>query len=241
MSKTVKDPNAPLTADEQRQLDELKKRAKEAGIRSREEALEAAKKEAVSAEEQTHGLQSAIFSTVKSNPFMGSVLQCMNITYSHMLPTAGVMFNSEVKRWDLLINPHFFCRKLDGKQRKAVLLHELYHITHKHPLRIPFMKLSVHKRQLMNIGMDMAINQYIQDLPDGCSECSNRKPGEHLACSNELCPGSGIFLKDFFDVDKKTGKQTTWNAKQPAEYYYEKMMERFQDPDPQDQKQRERI
>lgn len=227
--------NADMTDQEKKQLDRLKKRAKEAGIRSREEALEAAKKETVSAEEQKQGLQTAIFSTTKTNPFMGSVLQCMNITYTHMLPTAGVMFNAELKRWDLMINPHFFCRKMNDKQRKAVLLHELYHITHKHPLRIPFMKLSSHKRQLMNIAMDMAINQYIKDLPDGCSQCPPRKPGEHGGqCDNEDCCGSGIFIKDFFDTDKKTGKQTQWPSRATSEDYYEKLMERFEDPDPQD-------
>ena len=230
-----KDPNAELTDKEKKQLENLKKKAKAAGIRSKEEALEAAKKELVSAAEQKQGLQTAIFSTTKTNPFMGSVLQCMNITYTHMLPTAGVMFNAELKRWDLMINPYFFCRKLNDKQRKAVLLHELYHITHKHPLRVPFMKLSSHKRQLMNIAMDMAINQFIKDLPDGCSQCPPRKPGEHGGqCDNEDCCGSGIFIKDFFDTDKKTGKQTAWPTRAPAETYYEKLMERFKDPDPQD-------
>lgn len=238
--KALDDANADLSEQEQKQLEELKKRAKEAGIRSREEALEAAKKEQVGADEQKQGLQTAIFSTTKTNPFMGSVLQCMNITYSHILPTAGVMFNAELKRWDLLINPYFYCRKLNDKQRKAVLLHELYHITHKHPLRVPFMKLSSHKRQLMNIAMDMAINQYIKDLPDGCPQCPPRKPGEFGGqCDNPDCCGSGIFLKDFFDVDKKTGNQTPWPAKAPAEEYYERLLTRFKDPDPQDQNNQE--
>ena len=158
-------------------------------------------------------LQTAIFNTTKTHPFMGSILQCMNIMYSHALPTAGVMFNNDVKRWDLLINPKFFCKDQDDKSRKAILLHELYHITHKHPLRVPFMKLSHHKRQLMNVAMDMAINQFIKDLPK-----------------------EGIHLKDYFDVDEKTGKQTPWQANATAEYYYEKLLERFDDPD-EDQQQ----
>ena len=228
--------NDDLSKQEAKQLEELQKRAKAAGIRSRSEALEASKTEQVSAEEQKQGLQTAIFSTTKTNPFMGSVLQCMNITYSHMLPTAGVMFNAEIKRWDLLINPHFFCRKMNDKQRKAVLLHELYHITHKHPLRIPFMNLSAHKRQLMNIAMDMSINQYIKDIPDGCPQCPPRNPGEAGApCPNELCCGGGIHIKDYFDTEKKTGKQVPWDARRECEYYFEKLMTRFVDPDPQDQ------
>lgn len=231
-SKVSKD----ITEEEQKALDRIKKRAKEAGIRSNEEALIAAKKEEVSAAEQKQGLQTAIFSTTKSSPFMGSVLQCMNITYTHVLPTAGVMFNSELKRWDLLINPFFFCKKQNDKSRKAILLHELFHITHKHPMRVPFMKLSSHKRNLMNMAMDLSINQFIKDLPDGCPQCPPRKPGEPAGqCDNELCCGGALFIKDFFDTDKKTGKVTPWPVRATAETYYEKLMERFKDPDPNDE------
>lgn len=213
-----------------KQLDELKKRSGGGGLRSNKEALEAAQKEAVSPAEMKQCLQTCIYETTKSHPFMGAILQIMNISFSHQLPTAGVMFNSEVKRWDLILNPYFFCKKLDKKQRKAVLLHELYHITHKHPLRIPFIKLSIHKRQLMNIAMDMSINQFIKDLPDGCSQCPPKNSGQQ--CQNPDCCGSGIFLKDFYDTDEKTGKQTPWQDRREAEYYYSKLLERFDDPDP---------
>ena len=226
-----------MTEEEKKAAEEkrkkLEKLAKDAGLRSNKEALEAVKKEMVPAEEQSQCLATAIFHVVKLNTFMGSVLQCMNITYTHVLPTAGVMFNSEVKRWDLLINPYFFCRKLNKEHREAVLLHELYHITHKHPLRVPFLNLSTHKRQLMNIAMDMAINQFIKNLPDGCPQCPPRESYE--PCKNPDCCSRGIFLKDFFDVDEKTGKQIPWDAKREAEYYYEKLLERFDDPDPNDQ------
>ena len=213
----------------------LEKLAKDAGLRSNEEALKALEKELVPAEEQSQCLATAIFHIVKLNPFMGSILQCMNITYTHILPTAGVMFNPEIKRWDLLINPHFFCRKLDKLHREAVLLHELYHITHKHPLRVPFMNLSTHKRQLMNIAMDMAINQFIKNLPDGCPQCP--PPEAYKPYSNPNCCGRGIFLRDFYDKDPKTGKNVNWDAKREAEYYYEKLLERFDDPDPNDENQ----
>jgi len=234
------DPNAAVEpvltpeqeAEKQAKLDELKKKSG-GGFRSTAEALAAAQKEAVSVEEMKQCLQTAIYDITKSHPFMGSILQIMNISFTHMLPTAGVAFNAEVKRWDLLINPHFFCKKMNTAQRRAVLLHELYHITHKHPLRIPFIKLSTHKRQIMNIAMDMSINQYIKDLPDGCPNCP--PPGQPGKCENELCCGRGIFLRDFYDVDEKTGKNVTWQDKREAEFYYSKLLERFDDPDPQDQ------
>lgn len=221
----------PDDVDAQAKLDELKKRSG-GGLRTIAEALEAAKKETVSVEEMKSSLQTSIYEITKSHPFMGSILQIMNISFTHMLPTAGVMFNAEVKRWDLLINPNFFCKRLNTGHRRAVMLHELYHITHKHPLRIPFIKLSVHKRQIMNIAMDMSINQYIKDLPDGCPNCPPpENPGK---CENPNCCGRGIMLRDFYDIDEKTGKHVQWQDKREAEFYYSKLLERFDDPDPQD-------
>ena len=218
-------------AEKQAKLDELKKKSG-GGLRSTAEALAAAVKEQVSAEEMKQCLQTSIYEITKSHPFMGAILQIMNINMTHQIPTCGVMFNAEIKRWELLINPHFFCKKMNTNHRRAIMLHELYHITHKHPLRIPFIKLSVHKRQIMNIAMDMSINQYIKDLPDGCPNCP--PPGQPGKCENALCCGRGIFLRDFYDVDEKTGKNVPWLDKRESEYYYSKLLERFDDPDPQD-------
>jgi predicted metal-dependent peptidase len=144
------------------------------------------------------------------------------------------MFNTDAKRWDMLINPYFFCKKLDLLQQKAILLHELSHITHKHPLRVPFMKLAARKRQLMNIAMDMAINQFIKNLPAGCPECPPPDSGKR--CENDLCPGRAIFVEDFQDTDEKTGKKIDWPKNATAEAYYEKLLRRFQDPDQDDKK-----
>lgn len=215
--------------DTEKQLGDLKKKVG-GGLRSREEMLKLAKTEAVPAEKMKSDLQTTIYNTTKTHPFLGSILQIMNISYTHALPTAGVMFNAEIKRWELMINPKFFCVNLNDPQRKAVLLHELYHITHKHPLRIPFLKLSIHKRQLMNIAMDMAINQYIKDIPDGCASCP--PPGVPLPCTNENCCGRGIHLRDFFDYDEKTKKNVQWADRRECEYYYDKLLNRFDDPDP---------
>lgn len=99
-------------------------------------------KEFVTVEEKSQCLATAIYETSKTYPFIGSVLQCLTIQYAHTLPTAGIMFNTDAKRWDMLVNPYFFCKKLNAAQRKAVLVHELSHITHKHPMRVPFLKIS---------------------------------------------------------------------------------------------------
>jgi predicted metal-dependent peptidase len=186
-------------------------------------------KEFVPVELKSRALASAIYECSKTHPFMGSVLQCLTIQYGHQIPTAGIMFNTDAKRWDMIVNPYFFCKKLNLLSQKAVLLHELSHITHKHPLRVPFLKLSSRKRQLMNIAMDMAINQFIKNLPTGCPQCP--PPEQHKACTNDLCPGRAIFVEDFYDVDEKTGKRTDWPKNATAETYYEKLIQRFKDPD----------
>jgi len=188
--------------------------------------------EFVPVELKSRALASAIYECGKTHPFMGSVLQCLTISFGHVIPTAGIMFNTDAKRWDMIINPYFFCRKLNLLSQKAVLLHELSHITHKHPLRVPFLKLSSRKRQLMNIAMDMAINQFIKNLPQGCPQCP--PPEQNKPCPNDLCPGRAIFVEDFHDVDEKTGKKTDWPKNATAEAYYEKLLSRFKDPDKDD-------
>jgi predicted metal-dependent peptidase len=159
-------------------------------------------------------------------------MQCLTISYGHSIPTAGIMFNTDAKRWDMIINPYFFCKKLNLLQQKAVLLHELSHITHKHPLRVPFLKISARKRMLMNIAADMAINQFIKNLPQGCPQCP--KPEERKPCENDLCPGKGIFVEDYNDIDEKTKKTIPWERNRTMEHYYEKLLTRFDDPDNND-------
>lgn len=185
--------------------------------------------EFVSVEERKQCLATAIFHCSKSYAFIGSILQCLNMTYSHQLPTAGIMFNTDAKRWELLINPYFFCKRLNPQQREAVFIHEISHITHKHPIRVPFLKISARKRQLMNIAADMAINQYIKNLPNGCQSCP--PPEAKQPCTNPTCPGKCIMVEDYYDIDAKTGTRIPWPRNLTMEAYYEKLLTKFEDPD----------
>ena len=189
-------------------------------------------KEFVSVELKSQALATVIYECcTKTHQFMGAVLQSLTINYSHQLPTAGILFNTDAKHWEMLINPYFFCKKLNAEQRKAVLLHELSHILHKHPLRVPFLKIAPRKRVLMNIAADMAINQFIKNIPDGCPQCTPYDPDNPVKCPNEMCPGRGIFLRDFYDIDEKTKARIPWKANQTMEHYYEKLLTRFEDPE----------
>lgn len=185
--------------------------------------------EYVDADTQAQCLQTALYKTYKDQPFVGAILQCLNIMYSHMVPTAGVAFNNESKRWDMYINPFFYCKKLDANERVGVLVHEISHVLHKHPLRVPFIKLSPYKRTLMNIAADMAINQYIKHLPKGCPKCP--PPEKEAPCPNKMCPGKGIFVEDFYQEDEKTKKKIPFKHNMTMEYYYEELLKKFDDPD----------
>lgn len=187
------------------------------------------KEQEVSAEVMKQCLNTGIYDVSKTHVFISGVLQCLNISYSHMLDTAGVSFNSDLKRWDLFINPHFFCMKLNQPQRKAILLHEVAHITNRHPFRVPFLKIHKNKRTLMNIGADMAINCYIKDLPAGCPQCpplEAQQAGQ--PCPNKLCPGHCIDINNYYDLDDK-GNKVPWKPLMTMEYYYEKLIEKFKD------------
>jgi predicted metal-dependent peptidase len=192
------------------------------------------KKEFVDSQERKSALESSIFHITRVNGFLGSTLQMLNIQYNHLLPTAGIMFNNELKRWDMHINPYYFCKKLNHKQRQAVLFHEIMHILHKHPLRVAFTRMPPRKRHIMNIAMDMAINQFIKDLPAGCNQCPPPAERTMKPCPNEMCPGHAIFVDDFYDQDK-AGKKTPWPHNQTAEQYYERLILRFEEPDDEEE------
>jgi len=184
--------------------------------------------------EQNQALQTALFALSKTHAFFAGILESLDITYSNQLPTAGIAFDSNGKKWNLLINPVFFCKKLgegeEGvKARISILLHELYHITHKHLTRAMFMKLTPQLRTLMNVAMDMEINQYIQNLPEGCAQCPSEVDAEAGAkCENEMCPGYAINVAKYHDIDAN-GKQVPWERLKAFEYYYYKLAEKFKE------------
>jgi predicted metal-dependent peptidase len=193
-------------------------------------ALARLKRVDVPAELMRQCLDTALFEVGRHYTFYGSVLQCMNIMYSYVVPTAGVMFNSDMKRYELLINPVFFCKALSSEARTAVMVHEVQHITNKHLTRVPFLKVSDHKRKLLNIAGDMAINQTIKNLPKGCKQCpplEAQKQGAY--CKNELCPGHAVDVKDWFYQDEKSSKRTPWPASKTMEFYFEELMKLYEE------------
>lgn len=128
-----------------------------------------------SEEEKKQTLATTIYKISEENAYYASTLQCLNIDYTLGIETAGVCFNNDLKRWDMHINPIFFTKILSQPEREAVLLHEIFHIVNKHPIRVPMSSLEGEKRQQLNVAADLAINQFIKNLPDGAMLLKNFK------------------------------------------------------------------
>ena len=171
-------------------------------------------------------LESALYTIYQKKPFLGSILQSLTMSYNTSIPTACVGFDNSGKKWVMYINPVFFCKILNRKQRIAVMYHELEHLINKHPIMLPMAKLPPSLRPLMNIAADMHINQNIQDLPDGCPSCPPVMSGQ--PCENHLCPGRCIDVKYYYDEDD-AGNKTYWEKGLSTSDYYFKLLKRIED------------
>jgi len=107
-------------------------------------------------------LESAVYSLLKSEPFFAHLLLGMKISYDVPgLDTAGVC----VRRGtiELALNTSYL-NALPTKTQIAVLKHEMMHLLLDHCTTRNAGDLN---HQLRNVAMDCAINQYIEDLPEG--------------------------------------------------------------------------
>jgi len=141
--------------------DEKKKTAKKVAEQPKpptpEEIAEAKRKVEEATETAESNLERAIFQLLTTEPFLGHLMQQLTRLTSLQIPTACVSVVDN--RYSLTINPFFF-NELETKERVAVLKHELCHLLNEH----------LHRGQdrdpkIFNVGADMAINQWIQNLP----------------------------------------------------------------------------
>lgn len=102
-------------------------------------------------------LQRSVFQLLTSEPFLGHLMQKLTRLFSVEIPTACVSVVDN--RYSLTVNP-FFYNDLDSKERVAVLKHELFHLLNEHLRR-----MEGFNREIYNVGADMAINQWIDNLP----------------------------------------------------------------------------
>lgn len=114
-------------------------------------------------------LSSALHKIIKVEPFLGALLQELTFKFHEMVPTAGLAYQKKLNKFEVFINPKFFSETLTPEQRPAILLHEILHFTNGHIFRFKDFTDPNSKpqdRKLQNIAADIAINQYIKNLPE---------------------------------------------------------------------------
>ncbi len=114
-------------------------------------------------------LQQSLYYFTNENPFIGGLLQEMNFKPSYQLPTAALCYDKKRQSFEILINPQFFA-KMSLDHRIGVLHHEVLHFTNAHVFRFGMERTEANKDEAKkaNLAADMAINQYIRSLPEGC-------------------------------------------------------------------------
>lgn len=120
----------------------------------------------VSVEEASRNLEQALWGFQKQQAFSGYLLQEMAVITGNSIPTACVKYDKKSNEFQIIVNPGFFAR-ITSENRVAVIEHEMLHFTTKHIFRSMELNCTPETMALHNIAMDISINQFIKDLPEG--------------------------------------------------------------------------
>lgn len=162
--------------------------------------------------DKKNALQSTIYRLTLSEAFYGNLLQELTVKYTPMVPTAEITFNQKASQYEVYINPNFFL-SLTNEERVATFQHEVLHFTNKHLFRLPFLdpNTSNEDKKYYNIAGDMAINQYIRDLPKGCVDVKQWKLDD-----GNLFPTLQN-METYHELIKKEAKKQKENGKDKGE------------------------
>lgn len=137
-------------------------------------------------------------------PYYAFVLAQMPKISSQEIPIAGIVYKN--KRFNLLINPYNF-GNFTLKERLAILIHEILHILHLHPLRAQ--NLDNRQKQAFNLAADLAINQLIDNLPEESINISSLSL--HFQYDFTPLESTEYYYEVIKDLFKKTSPNTLPN------------------------------
>ena len=132
----------------------------------------------------THELGRSIVTLLLKEPFYGHLLGGLVRRVSEDVSTAAVALTSRGP--ELIVNPLFFIKELNTKERVAVIKHEALHIIFRHLYRKPKKNADLN---LFNIAADLVVNQLIAPWP---------------------LPETGVTLKTFSDYDLRPDQTVEW-------------------------------
>lgn len=130
---------------------------------------------------------------VLEEPFYGHLLAGVNRVIDYQTPTAAVAIRNT--RPILIVNPHFFLKRLTKKkERVAVLKHEVLHLLFQHLFRMGQPRIDPF---LFNLAADIVVNQFI---------------------GKKWCLPDGAITLDYFPIDFELEPDKT------VEWYYKKLL-----------------
>lgn len=162
-------------------------------------------------------IEATFYDLLDEEAFYGSLLQEIDVAFVEWLPTAALQYDKKKFKFSILIN-YDFLSKLTRKERCAILFHEVLHFTHKHISRAMDMGITLPEDlKLANIAQDIAINQFIKNLPDGCVKVEMFKTKD----------GTPFPLKDTFEVYYRLLKQGAEQAANGGKDPNEEVLKKF--------------
>ena len=108
----------------------------------------------------TQSYENAVIRLLRRKAFYAKLIMTMKKDLNFHLPTAGVSVKST--GITLHINPTFF-ESLSEDEQVGILVHESLHVLHNHTIR--FKNFKAGDKGTANIACDIAINQYIPEIP----------------------------------------------------------------------------
>ena len=126
-------------------------------------------------------LNREITGLLRSEPFFARVSLRLDKVATESIPTAGVRYNKDRRRFEMIYNPEFM-DGLSERQRQWVLKHEFYHIALGHTTVRSLKEIVGNNPRLANIAMDLAINS-LDDMRHECLDLAllpGREPVKDL-------------------------------------------------------------
>lgn len=126
-----------------------------------------AKKKVIDSKEYDFTMEEICMSVLGVNRFYATILSKMVKVEApqRLVPTACVGFNKFGKL------TMYYCKdfmlSLPLEKAQGTVVHEVLHIFFRHLTRFKIDETNKHLAKIYNLGLDMAINQYIPHLPDG--------------------------------------------------------------------------
>ena len=140
-------------------------------------------------------------SFLEGRRFYATILSKLVKIKSNKIETAAVGFNEHGKL-TLYYNEDFLLG-LPLKKAQAVLEHEVLHIFFRHPTRFPFKDITPYIKRINNMGCDVAINQYIDSMPEATDFQDFFKRNNPEITKEELDGIKGCLYPETYDLPRE--------------------------------------